>query len=111
MMSVILECQPGDALVCIQAFHASPEGAAFSWTTSCHFHVGQRLRYLGSAQDAHFGDRPNGWLVRFEAGDGRCYAATQTYFVTNECWQGLESFFGKQFQQPSGNQSQVMEIG
>src|SRR5437899_1376970 len=44
-MSVILECQPGDEFVCIQEFHCSPDGEAFSWDTSRRFRVGERLRY------------------------------------------------------------------
>jgi hypothetical protein len=109
MMSVILECQPGDEFVCIQEFHASPEGEGFSWTTSRHFQVGERLRYVGCAQDAYFGNRPNGWLVRFDAGDGKRYAATQTNFITEECWQSLEKFFRAHVLRTSGNQPQVME--
>jgi hypothetical protein len=93
IMSVILECQPGNEIICIEAFHASPEGEAFSWDTSHHFQAGDRVRYLGSLRDAHYGEQTNGWLVRFETPDGRRYAATQTYFVTEECWLGLEKFF------------------
>ena len=48
-MSVILECQAGDEFVCIQEFHASPEGEGFSWDTSRHFQVGDRLLYRGNA--------------------------------------------------------------
>jgi hypothetical protein len=92
-MSVMLECQPGDEFVCIQEFHASPEGEGFSWDTSRQFRVGERLCYVGFRQDPNLKDHPSGWLVVFEAADGKRYAGTQTYFVTEECWQGIESFF------------------
>jgi hypothetical protein len=29
-------------------------------------------------------------MVLFDAADGKRYAATQRYFVTEECWQGLK---------------------
>ena len=94
-MSVILECQPGDEVVCIEEFHASPEGESFAWDTSRHFHVGERLRYVSSRQDPRHQDRPNGWLVIFEAVDNKRYAATQTYFVTDECWQRIKRYFAR----------------
>jgi len=92
-MSVILECQPGEEFVCLAEFHASPDGQGFSWLASRKFHIGERLRYVCSRQDTHFKDRPNGWQVVFEASDGKRYAATQTYFVTEECWRGIEQYF------------------
>ena len=92
-MSVILECQPGDEFVCLAEFHASPDGQGFSWETSRKFPIGERIRYIGSRQDAHFGDRPNGWQVVFEAADGKRYAATQTYFATEEDWRRIEQYF------------------
>jgi len=89
-MSVLLECQPGNEIVCIEPFHASPDGEGFSWQTCRAFQVGERVRFLGSRLDAHFKDRPNGWQVLFEAADGKRYASAQTYFVTDECWDGIE---------------------
>src|SRR5262245_38019569 len=92
-MSVILECQPGEEIVCILDFHASPQGENFSWDTSRTFHVGERVRYAGAQQHAHYKDRANGLLCVFETPDGKRYAATQSYFVTDECWRGLEQYF------------------
>ncbi len=92
-MSIIHDCQPGDDFVCLAESHASPDGQGFSWQASRKFHIGERLRYVGSRQDAHFKDRPNGWQVVFEAADGKRYAATQTYFVTEEVWRGIEQYF------------------
>jgi hypothetical protein len=92
-MSVLLECQPGDEVICIQEFHAAPDGDTFSWETSHTFHVGDRVRYVEARQHPHFKDRPNGWLAVVATADGKHYAATQTYFVTEECWRGIEQFF------------------
>jgi hypothetical protein len=92
-LNVSLEYLPGEEVICIQAFHASPDGEGFSWQASREFHVGERLRFLGSRQNPHLKDRPNGWLVIIETADSKRYAATQTYFVTEECWRGIEQFF------------------
>jgi hypothetical protein len=95
-MSVILEAQAGDELIVIQEFNAAPEGESFSWEMSRRFRVGERVRYLGFLQDSHYKDHPGlGWTIRFEATDGKRYLATQTYFVTEECWQGLKRFFAR----------------
>jgi hypothetical protein len=101
-MSVILECQPGDEFVCIQAFHASPDGESFSWDTCRHFRVGERLRYLDSKRDPRWADRPNGWLVVFEATDGKRYAAIQTYFVTEDCWQRIKKVLARRLLREPG---------
>jgi hypothetical protein len=95
-MSVILESQAGDELVIIEAFHGCPEGERFSWERSHHFRIGEPVRYLGFLQDQHYKDHPGlGWMVRFQAADGKSYSAAQTYFVTEECWQGLKKFFAR----------------
>lgn len=92
-MNVILESQQGDELVCIQEFSATPEGTAFSWE-KCHtFRVGERVSYFSSKQNRNLKDSPSGWMVLFDAADGKRYSATQTYFVTEECWEGLKNFF------------------
>jgi hypothetical protein len=94
-MSVILECQPGDTFYCLQTFHASPDGEGFSWNTAHEFRVGERLRYVSHRQSPNYKNRPNSWLVIFEAADGKRYAATQTYFVTAEAWEELKKYFGQ----------------
>src|SRR5262249_32761247 len=95
-MSVILESQAGDELIIIQEFNASPEGEPFSWESSHRFRVGERVRYVCFAQAQHYKDHPGlGWMVCFDAMDGKRYQATQTYFVTEECWQGLKRFFAR----------------
>jgi hypothetical protein len=95
MMSVTHDCQAGDEIVCLEEFHASPDGEPFSWDTSRKFRVGERLRYVDSRLEARFADRPHGWHVVFESSDGKRYAATQTYFVTTDCWRGIKRYFAK----------------
>src|SRR4051812_10497996 len=94
-MSAILDSQAGDELICIESFSASPEGTPFSWETSRTFRIGERVLYVDFFRDQHFQDHPSGWMIRFDAADGRRYAATQTYFVTEECWKGLKGFFAR----------------
>ena len=104
-MSVILECRPGDEFLCIQEFHASPDGEPFAWDTSRRFRVGEHLRFVGGRHDPGGKDGPNGWLVVFEAADGNRYAATQTYFVTTDCWQRVKKYFaGRLLREPRGKQ-------
>ena len=100
-MSVILESQPGDEFICIQQLHASPDGERPSWETCRRFEVGERLRYAGYRKDSLCDDRPSDWMVIFDAGDGKRYSATQTYFVTEECWEKLEKFFAHHLQRES----------
>ena len=94
-MSVVLESQAGDRLYCILAFSASPRGEPFSWDTCRSFRVGEAVTYVNWYRDEHFRDHPVGWMVLFDATDGKRYAATQSYFVTEDCWQGLKEFFTK----------------
>lgn len=94
-MSPILEAQVGDEIVCIAEFSASPHGEGFAWETSRTFRIGERLRYAGYYRDDHFKDHPTGWMVLFDAADGKRYSATQTYFVTVDCWRGLKRFFAR----------------
>ena len=106
-MSVILESRPGDELICIEEFNASPEGQPFSWETSHRFRVGERVRYISFHEDQHSKDHPGlGWMVVFEAMDGKRYAATQTYFLTEDSWKALKKFFAKRLlHEPKRSQS------
>jgi len=94
-MSVILECQPGDPFVCIGEFHACPEGDQFSLDASREFRIGERLRYVSFRQHQNLKDHAAGWHVIFEAADGKRYAATQTYFVTEETWEAIKKHFAR----------------
>ena len=95
-MSVILECLPGDEFVCLAEFHGSPDGEPFSWDTSRKFRVGERLRFVAARQHHNLKGQPGGWQVVFDAADGKRYAATQLYFVTQEAWQGIKRYFARQ---------------
>jgi hypothetical protein len=111
-MSAILECHPGDEVLLIQAFLASPEGVEFSMRTCRRFVVGERVRYLGYQRQPEREGRPDGWMVRFEAADGKRYATSHTHVVTEECWHGLETFFREHLRPPSGGKPpRVMGIG
>lgn len=95
-MSVIQEAQAGDEIIIIQEFNASPEGQGFSWDTSRRFRVGERVRMARFFQDPHVRDIPGlGWTVVFETADGTRYAATQTHFVTEDCWHTMKRFFAR----------------
>ena len=93
-MSVIQESEAGNKIVVLQEFHASPEGEPFAWETSRQFRIGERVDYVRFHQDQHYKNHPGlGWVVVFDAADGKRYAATQTYFVTEDCFRRLEEFF------------------
>ena len=94
-MSVIIESQPGDELILIEQFSGSPQGVVPSRETSRMFRIGERVRYVSSFREEHYKDHPVGWMVVFDASDGKRYSATQTLFVTEDCWQGLKKFFKK----------------
>jgi hypothetical protein len=95
-MSVLQEAQAGDDIIVIQEFHASPEGESFSWDTSRKFRVGQHVRFVRFFQDEHLKDLPGlGWTIVFDAADGKLYAATQTLFVTQDCWASMKRFFAR----------------
>ncbi len=94
-MSVINESQKGDELICLEEFEGPPQGERPSPETNHTFRIGERVRYLGFYRHETFADNPVGWMVVFEAGDGKRYAATQSYFVTLECWEELKKHFAR----------------
>ena len=94
-MSVILESQAGDELSCIESFSGSPQGVVPSWESSRTFRVGERVRFVGSHLEKNLEVSPAGWMVLFDASDGHRYAASQTYFVNEECWRGLKTYFAR----------------
>jgi hypothetical protein len=95
-VSAILETREGAEIVCIEPFHGSPHGTRPSRETSRAFRIGERVRYAGYYQDENLKDNPVCWMILFDAADGRRYHATQTYFVTVECWEGLKKYFARQ---------------
>ena|SRR2546426_2769172 len=90
-MSVALECLKGDPFYCLESFYGCPQGEPFSWKRSRRFKVGERLYFVSAYLDEHFKEHPTGWMIVFDAADGKRYAATQIYFVTEECWEGLKA--------------------
>src|SRR5438093_12843283 len=94
-MSVALECLKGDPFYCLERFYGCPQGEPFSWKRSRHFKVGERLCFASAYLDEHFKEHPTGWMIVFDAADGKRYAATQIYFVTEECWEGLKKHFAR----------------
>jgi hypothetical protein len=94
-MSVINDSQAGDELICLEEFTGPPIGVRPGPETSRTFRVGERVRYVSFYRDQNLHDNPVCWMVIFDAANGKRYAATQTYFVTEDCWQGLKKFFAK----------------
>jgi hypothetical protein len=86
-MPMITETLRGDGLVCLQEFEASD--AAETRT----FRIGERVRFVGWEQDDNIRDNPVLWLIVFDTGDGKRYAAPQNCFASDECWRGLEKYF------------------
>jgi hypothetical protein len=95
-MNVITESEIGDRILIIQEFNASPYKEPFSWKTCRQFNVGESVRFSGYYQEQHFKGHPGlGWMIIFEASDGKRYGAKHTFFVTKECWTGLRRYFSK----------------
>ena len=92
-MSTINESQAGDTLICLAEFAGPSQGERPCSRTNRTFQIGERVRYLSFFQDSNRPDNPVCWMVVFEAADGKRYAATQTFFVTEECWHGIEQYF------------------
>jgi hypothetical protein len=99
-MSAITETEPGGEMVCIVSFSARPLDASPEESRGRRtFHVGERVRYL-----THFfrdtpHDNPVGYMAVFvpiDPGDTTHYAATQDYFVSMDCWDGLRKYFASQ---------------
>jgi hypothetical protein len=92
-MSVLQKSRSGDRIAIIQRFNASPKGQPFAWATSRRFRVGEEARFVRVFQDQRQMRHPClGWTVGFDAADGKRYAATQNYYVTDDCWRNLKRF-------------------
>jgi hypothetical protein len=97
-MSAITETEPGGEMVCILAFSARPrsvEGEPIPGDRR-RFQIGERVRYLTSFYKNTPGDNPTGYMAVFEPTDGKDhtrYAATQSYFVSIDCWDALKEHF------------------
>jgi hypothetical protein len=99
-MSAITETEPGGDMVCILGFSARPRGLDDQLIPGPRrrFSVGERVRYLTFFYTPTPEDNPVGFMAVFQAldeADKNRYAATQDYFVTMDCWEGLRQHFAK----------------
>jgi hypothetical protein len=97
-MSAINETEPGGEMVCILGFSARPRGLDNQRIPSARrsFQVGERVRYVTFFYKDTPQDSPTGYMAVFEplhSEDKNRYAATQDYFVTIDCWEGLRKHF------------------
>jgi len=97
-MSAITETEPGGEMVCILGFSARPRGLDDQPISGARrrFHVGERVRYVTFFYSHTPEDNPIGYMAVFEPidkADKNRYAATQNYFVTLDCWEGLREHF------------------
>jgi hypothetical protein len=93
-MSAIAETEPGGEMVCILGFSARPRGPDGQRIPGAQrrFHVGERVRFIAFFYDATPEDNPVGYMAIFQPedpADTNQYAATQSYFVTLDCWEGI----------------------
>ena len=97
-MSAITETEPGGEMVCIVAFSARPRDSDRQPVPGSRreFRVGEHVRLVSSFFKGLPADNPTGYMAIFEPlgndGQGQ-YAATQNYFVSLDCWAGLEEYF------------------
>src|SRR4051812_23503710 len=99
-MSAISETEPGGEMVCILGFSARPRDSDHELIPGERrtFRVGERVRYLASFSKGTPEDNPTGLMAVFapiDPKDKKCYAATQHYFASLDCWEGLEAYFAK----------------
>jgi hypothetical protein len=94
-MSVINESQAGDELICITEFSGPPQGERSSPQSNRTFRIGERVRYVSFFRHPNLTDNPVCWNIVFEAADGKRYAATQTLFVTEDCWERIKKYFAR----------------
>jgi hypothetical protein len=99
-MSAITETEPGGQMVCILSFSSRPRGSDDQPIPGERrtFRVGERVRYLSSFFKGTPEDNPTGYMAVFEPVDPKDknrYEATQNYFVTLDCWEGLKRYFAR----------------
>jgi hypothetical protein len=99
-MSAIMETEPRGEMVCILGFSARPRGLDDQpiHGERRNFHVGERVRLLTFFYKNTPGDNPTGYIAVFEPldpEDENRYAASETYFVSLDCWEGLRRYFAR----------------
>ena len=97
-MSAITETEPGGVMICILDFSARPRETPTHENPGPRrsFRVGERVIYLSHFYRAEPDDNPVGVMAVFHPLDTDLkipYAATQYYFVTPDCWEGLRRHF------------------
>jgi hypothetical protein len=97
-MGAITETEPGGEMVCIVAFSARPRDSDSRPLTGPRreFRIGEHVRFMGSFFKDSPADNPTGYMAVFEPlgnGGQEQYVATQGYFVSLDCWAGLERHF------------------
>jgi hypothetical protein len=97
-MSAITETEPGGEMVCIVSFSARPRESEHR-PLSCprrEFRVGEHVRFVGSFFKDSPPDNPTGYMAIFHPineEDHEQFAATESYFVSLDCWERLEKHF------------------
>lgn len=98
-MGAIAETMPGGPMVCLLDFSARPrdvQGQPIQGPRR-EFRVGERVRFIAGQFVGKPEDNPTGWMAVFEPlqADGHQYSAIESYFVTEDCWEGLRNHFAK----------------
>jgi hypothetical protein len=111
-MSAFTETPPGDEMVCIVAFSARPRDSDNRPVQGPRrqFRVGERVRSLSSFFKGTPADNPAGFMAVFEPLGGRAgdqYAATHCFFVSIDCWAGLERYFRRNATGKNGRRAEV----
>jgi len=93
-----METEPGGEMICILGFSARPRGLDDQPIPGERrsFYVGERVRYVTFFYKKTPEDNPTGYMAVFEPldpDDKNRYAASENYFVTLDCWEGLRKHF------------------
>ena len=113
-MSAITETEPGGEMVCIVDFSARPRDSDSRPVPGPRreFRVGEHVRLVSSFFKGIPADNPTGYMAVFEPLDQEDrgqYVATQSYFVSLDWWDGLETYFRGKASGENGSVAQVRE--
>lgn len=92
-MSVIMEAEPEDKIYLISNVTVSPFGEMFSYSTAKDFIIGNYVFYEDSFKNKTSTQDFLSWFVKFKDSDGKEYAISQGYLVTENEWNDLYDFF------------------